>query len=90
MDRLRVDVGSHIEDRDRGAAARERADDLAGTASGTYTWNGEGPGIVDLSASATRADALHLAHYLPLATLMGAQNSCFRASRETGASASTC
>ena len=48
-------------------------EDLAGTAFGTYTWTGEGPGSVDLSASATRADALHLAHYLPLATLMGAQ-----------------
>lgn len=47
--------------------------DLAGTAFGSYTWTGEGPGIVDLSASASRADALHLAHYLPLATLMGAQ-----------------
>lgn len=46
-------------------------EDLAGTAFGTYSWTGEGPGVVDLSASASRADALHLAHYLPLATLMG-------------------
>ena len=48
-------------------------EDLAGTAFGTYAWTGEGPGVVDLSASASRADALHLAHYLPLATLMGTQ-----------------
>ncbi|MEO8143000.1 MAG: YhdP family protein [Betaproteobacteria bacterium] len=48
-------------------------DDLAGTAYGSYTWNGEGPGVVDLTAQLSRADGKSTAKYLPLSTLMGAR-----------------
>src|SRR4029079_2196052 len=45
--------------------------DLAGTASGTYEHNGQGPGTIDLSAQIARVDAKNLARYLPLAAIMG-------------------
>jgi uncharacterized protein YhdP len=46
-------------------------EDLAGVAYGTYRWEGEGPGAVDLTAELSRADGRHTAKYLPLAALMG-------------------
>ncbi|HEY5899110.1 MAG TPA: YhdP family protein, partial [Burkholderiales bacterium] len=45
--------------------------DLSGNVFGSYAYRGEGPGELDLSALFNRADAKHLAHYLPLGTLMG-------------------
>jgi uncharacterized protein (TIGR02099 family) len=45
--------------------------DLSGNGFGSYTYDGDGPGKVDLSAVLSRADAKHLAHYLPLGALMG-------------------
>ena len=45
--------------------------DLSGNAFGTYTYDGNGPGKVDMSAVLSRADAKSLPHYLPLAALMG-------------------
>jgi len=47
--------------------------DLAGTASGSYAWQGEGPGVIDLSAQLSRADGKATARYLPLTTVMGAR-----------------
>jgi uncharacterized protein YhdP len=48
--------------------------DLAGTASGTYAWRqGEGAGVIDLSAQLSRADGKATARYLPLPTVMGAR-----------------
>lgn len=44
---------------------------LAGNAFGTYRHDGEGPGVVDLTAQIARADGRHTAKYLPLAALMG-------------------
>lgn len=46
-------------------------EDLAGSAYGSYTWTGEGPGVVDLSAQLSRADVRDLAQYLPLGSIMG-------------------
>ena len=46
-------------------------DDLAGTANGSYEWNGAGPGVVDLSAQLSRADGRSTARYLPLSSIMG-------------------
>ncbi|MSQ49521.1 MAG: TIGR02099 family protein [Betaproteobacteria bacterium] len=46
-------------------------DDFAGTAYGSYTWTGVGPGALDLTAQLSRADGKRTAKYLPLATLMG-------------------
>ena len=40
--------------------------DLAGTAFGTYAWTGDGPGVIDLSAQFSRADAKHVHRYMPL------------------------
>ncbi|MBV9189782.1 MAG: TIGR02099 family protein, partial [Betaproteobacteria bacterium] len=45
--------------------------DLSGNAFGSYTYSGEGPGLLDLSAVLNRADAKNLPHYLPLGALMG-------------------
>ena len=45
---------------------------FAGNASGSYSWrDGHGPGTIDLSARLSRADGSQVAHYLPLASLMG-------------------
>jgi uncharacterized protein (TIGR02099 family) len=46
-------------------------EDLAGTASGSYTYTGEGPGSIDLTALLNRASGANLPRYLPLATIMG-------------------
>ena len=46
---------------------------LSGNANGAYTYPGSGPGIIDLSAQLNRADASHIAKYLPHANLMGGQ-----------------
>ena len=45
--------------------------DLAGTASGSYAWRGEGPGVIDLTAQLSRADGKATARYLPLSSVMG-------------------
>src|SRR5439155_1484864 len=45
--------------------------DLSGNAFGSYAYDGEGPGTLDVSAVLNRADAKNLAHYLPLGALMG-------------------
>lgn len=47
--------------------------DLAGTANGSYAWNGEGPGLIDLTAQLSRADGNATARYLPLSAIMGAR-----------------
>jgi uncharacterized protein (TIGR02099 family) len=46
-------------------------DDLAGTATGSYTYSGEGPGNIDLTARLTRANGRNLHRYLPLSSIMG-------------------
>ena len=48
-------------------------EDLAGTASGTYAWSGEGRGVVDLTVQLARADGKSTAKYLPLSTVMGSR-----------------
>jgi uncharacterized protein (TIGR02099 family) len=40
--------------------------DLAGSLQGQFQTQSEGPGIADLSAALTRADARHVARYMPL------------------------
>ena len=45
--------------------------DLAGSASGSYVYAGEGPGTIDLRAQLQRFDARSLPQYLPRAELMG-------------------
>jgi uncharacterized protein (TIGR02099 family) len=45
--------------------------DLSGSASGSYTYNGAGPGIADLSVLLNRADGTRIAHYLPHGSIMG-------------------
>lgn len=47
--------------------------DAAGSAHGTYRSSGEGPGIVDLSAALTRADARAVWRYMPHAVGKGAR-----------------
>jgi len=46
-------------------------DDLAGTASGIYSYSADGPGVIDLTARLTRASGLNLHRYLPLSSIMG-------------------
>jgi uncharacterized protein (TIGR02099 family) len=46
---------------------------LSGNAHGTYSATGTGPGTIDLSAQFNRADATHLARYLPHGSLMGGE-----------------
>jgi uncharacterized protein (TIGR02099 family) len=46
-------------------------EDLAGTASGSYTYDGDGPGVIDLTARLTQANGRNLHRYLPLSTIMG-------------------
>lgn len=46
-------------------------EDVAGTASGLYSYGGDGPGSMDLTARLTRASARNLHRYLPLASIMG-------------------
>jgi uncharacterized protein (TIGR02099 family) len=47
--------------------------DLAGTAYGSYAWQGEGAGagVIDLTAQLQRADGKTTARYLPLSSVMG-------------------
>jgi uncharacterized protein (TIGR02099 family) len=45
--------------------------DLSGNAFGSYVYEGDGPGKIDLSAVLSRASARSLPHYLPLGALMG-------------------
>jgi uncharacterized protein (TIGR02099 family) len=45
--------------------------DVSGNVFGSYSYDGNGPGKIDISALLNRADAKNLAHYLPLAKLMG-------------------
>jgi uncharacterized protein (TIGR02099 family) len=40
--------------------------DVAGTAFGSYAHTGQGPGVIDLSAQISRADAKQVARYMPL------------------------
>jgi len=47
--------------------------DLSGTAYGSYVWQGEGPGLIDLTAQISRADGRATAKYLPLSAVMGAR-----------------
>ena len=49
-------------------------EDLAGTASGNYANNGDGPGLIDLNAQLSRVNARHLHRYLPLTSIMGEQS----------------
>lgn len=46
-------------------------DDLAGGASGSYDYAGQGPGVIDLSAQLQRFDARSLQKYLPRPDVMG-------------------
>src|SRR5690606_21882161 len=46
---------------------------LSGRLSGSYAYTGEGPGLVDLSGQLDRADARHIARYLPYARYIGGQ-----------------
>ena len=41
--------------------------DAAGSASGTYRYTGEGPGVIDLTASIARADGRAVWRYMPRA-----------------------
>lgn len=45
--------------------------DLAGSASGSYYYAGEGPGVIDLNAQLSRANSSNLHRYLPLSSIMG-------------------
>jgi uncharacterized protein (TIGR02099 family) len=45
--------------------------DVAGSASGSYAYSGEGPGTIDLTARLQRADARSLPKYLPRPDVMG-------------------
>jgi uncharacterized protein (TIGR02099 family) len=46
---------------------------LAGTASGTYSHDGNGPGTIDLTAQLARADGRFTARYLPHGALIGGE-----------------
>ncbi|MDH3318650.1 MAG: YhdP family protein [Betaproteobacteria bacterium] len=46
-------------------------EDLAGGAAGTYSYTGDGPGTIDLTARLQRADARGLPKYLPRPEIMG-------------------
>ena len=48
--------------------------DAAGTASGTYFYDGKGPGVIDLGANIARADARAVWRYLPHAVNAEARN----------------
>ncbi|MGH8726444.1 MAG: YhdP family protein, partial [Burkholderiales bacterium] len=43
----------------------------SGNLFGSYSWRGDGPGTIDLSAVANRADGRHAARYLPHPGMMG-------------------
>ena len=63
-------------------------EDFAGTASGTYRYAGEGPGVIDLSARLGRADGKSTAKYLPASTIMGENTRAWVASAIVGGQAS--
>ena len=63
-------------------------EDLAGIASGSYRYAGEGPGVIDLSAKLSRADGRNTAKYLPLSTIMGENTRAWVASAILGGQAS--
>jgi uncharacterized protein (TIGR02099 family) len=63
-------------------------DDFAGSASGSYLWKGDGPGVIDLSAQLSRADGKNTARYLPLSTIMGERTRAWVASAIVGGQAS--
>ncbi len=44
---------------------------FAGTAFGTYSWTGKGPGVIDLSAHLSHADASRAPRYMPLVLSTG-------------------
>ena len=46
-------------------------EDFAGNAYGSYGWDGEGAGSIDLTAQISRADGKDTARYLPLSAMMG-------------------
>lgn len=46
-------------------------EDFAGSAFGSYKHVDAGPGVIDLSAQLSRADARHTGKYLPLGSIMG-------------------
>lgn len=46
-------------------------EDLAGSASGSYLYTGEGPGVINLDAHLSRVNARNLHRYLPLSSIMG-------------------
>jgi uncharacterized protein (TIGR02099 family) len=63
-------------DRARGVTVRVASlsfanEHASGNLFGTYVHTGEGPGILDLSAILSRADARHVARYLPHPGIMG-------------------
>lgn len=55
------------------AGLRFANEDLAGGASGSYAYAGQGPGTLDLVAQLERVDARSVQNYLPLPELMGAK-----------------
>lgn len=63
-------------------------DDLAGTAYGSYAWQGDGPGTIDLTAQLSRADGRQTARYLPLSALMGTRTREWVAASVLGGQAS--
>jgi uncharacterized protein (TIGR02099 family) len=46
--------------------------DFEGKASGSYSWDGQGPGTIDLDASLQRADGSKVARYLPGLSILDA------------------
>jgi uncharacterized protein YhdP len=46
-------------------------EDLAGNASGSYRYIGEGPGVIDLNAHLSRVNGRNVHRYLPLSSIMG-------------------
>jgi uncharacterized protein (TIGR02099 family) len=63
-------------------------EDFAGTASGSYRWDGAGPGVIDLTAQLQRVDGRNTAKYLPLPTIMGARTRDWVAGAVVGGQAS--
>jgi uncharacterized protein YhdP len=63
-------------------------EDFAGTAYGSYSWTGEGPGVVDLTAQLSRAEGKSTAKYLPMSPLMGARVRDWTAAAVLGGEAS--
>ena len=62
-------------------------EDFAGSASGSYLWKGEGPGVIDLAAQLSRADGKNTAKYLPRSTIMGERARAWVASAIVGGQA---